>query len=60
MSRIGRERGARLLFMTALYVDLDANGRRGRYCFEHRVDAERELDRLQSGIDVPSGFVVQR
>ncbi|KWF81261.1 hypothetical protein WL94_28215 [Burkholderia cepacia] len=50
----------RLLFTTALYIDLDAEGWARRYCFERRADAERELSALTSGDDVPSGFVAQR
>ncbi|KVO05602.1 hypothetical protein WJ69_23160 [Burkholderia ubonensis] len=50
----------RLLFTTALYVDLDAEGWARRYCFERRADAARELATLQSGDDVPTGFIAQR
>lgn len=50
----------RLLFTTALYIDLDAEGWGRRYCFERREDAEREIRALRSGDDVPTGFIAQR
>ncbi|MDN7790482.1 hypothetical protein QZM66_23230 [Burkholderia contaminans] len=49
-----------LLFTTALYVDLDAEGWGRRFCFERREDAERALLKLRTGDDVPVGFIAQR
>lgn len=50
----------RLTFTTALYVDLTRSGWARRYCFDSPPRAVDAFDRLQSGDDVPAGWIEQR
>lgn len=50
----------RLLFTTAIYIDLDIWGWGRRYCFEDSALAQEQYQRLQSGDDIPQGWVAQR
>jgi hypothetical protein len=50
----------RLMFTTAIYIDMDLNGWGKRFCFENRDLAIAEYGKLKTGDDEPSGFVARR
>lgn len=50
----------RLLFTTAIYMDMDRCGFGARYCFEDQALALTEYAKLKSGDDQPTGWVATR
>lgn len=49
-----------LLYTTALCVGLDQYGYERRYCYEEGRLALAELEKMQSGGDVPRGWIAAR
>jgi hypothetical protein len=50
----------RLLFTTAIYMDMNRHGWGRRFCFEDRDLAWEEYHKLQTGDDVPQGWIARR
>lgn len=50
----------RLLYTTAIYIDMDELGWRSRFCFDEHELALSEYKKLQSGTDEPSGWIARR
>jgi hypothetical protein len=50
----------RLMFTTALYIDLNEWGWERRFCFTERGKALEELAKLNSCEDLPEGWVARR
>lgn len=50
----------RLLYTTAVYVDMDIWGWGKRFCFEDRDRAIQEYRKLQTGDDEPTGWIARR
>lgn len=50
----------RLLYTTAIYVNMDPIGWARRYCFDDAQLARIEYDKLKSGGDVPQGWIATR
>lgn len=50
----------RLLYTTAIFLDLDAWGWGRRFCFESDATARERFAGLQSADDEPAGYVAKR
>jgi len=50
----------KLLYTTAIYIDMDLCGWRQRYCFDDPKRVAAEYDSLASGDDTPVGWIAQR
>lgn len=50
----------KLMFTTAIYMDMDEWGYGRRFCFESPQQAMSELQRLQCGDDEPTGWIAKR
>lgn len=50
----------RLLYTTAIFLDLDAWGYGRRFCFESDTTARERFAALQSADDEPAGYVAKR
>lgn len=50
----------KLIFTTAIYVDLDAIGYHKRYCFKDSDVAKREFEKMSSVEDEPTGYLAKR
>lgn len=50
----------RLLYTTAIFLDLDAWGYGRRFCFESAPLARQRFEELQSAEDEPAGYVARR
>jgi hypothetical protein len=50
----------RLLFTTAIFLDLDRWGWGKRFCFEDHALAAQRFNELQSADDEPQGFIARR
>lgn len=49
-----------LLYTRAIFIDLNLQGYAQRYCFEDRLLASTEFWKLDSGDQVPHGFIARR
>lgn len=50
----------KLMYTTALYLDLDDVGFRSRYCYDDDALARAELLKLQTKDDEPQGWIAKR
>lgn len=50
----------RLMFTTAIFVGLNEWGWERRFCFEDPAVAVRELNKMESGEDIPVGWIARR
>lgn len=50
----------RLLYTTAVYIDLNDIGWGQRFCFEDRALARSEFERLKNGDEEPVGWIARR
>lgn len=50
----------KLLYTTAIHIDMDLWGWGHRYCFSDRALAHAEYCKLQSGDEIPTGWIAQR
>lgn len=51
---------ARMIYTTAIVVDIDLLCYDHRFCFEHRADAEREILRMSAVDDEPAGYIKRK
>lgn len=50
----------KLMFTTAICVDLDSIGYAARFCFESEQKAREEINKMKSIDDVPEGWIARR
>lgn len=50
----------KLIFTTAVYVDLNSSGYDRRYCFKEPTKALEEFEKMRTLEDEPTGFVAKR
>ena len=50
----------RLIFTTAIYVDMNEWGYSSRFCFDNEAKAVEQYLRFKTGDDIPEGFIAQR
>lgn len=50
----------RLMYTTAIYIDLNQWGFERRYCFDNRTLALQRFAELQSADDEPAGYTARR
>jgi len=51
---------SKLLYTTAVYIDLNRHGWEKRFCFQDKELAIAEVNKLQSGDDEPVGYIARR
>ena len=50
----------KLLYTTAIYMDMNVCGWGQRYCFNDPKRAAAEYQKLKSGDEIPTGWIAQR